>query len=1381
MSKPGFTEEFLTKVARAKQISDSEMKALRLALENRKSKEIAKELGISEAATRKRLGEVYRKFEIEGKGPGKLASLEKVLHRQRLKAESGELTIGHEQPPLSRRLDTRYVWNDAPTLSLFQGRYSELDCLRGWVLRRTSQQKLLAICGMGGLGKSYLARKLAEGIKGHFHRVIWLTIQPNQKPASLLKRLLDILQDKPHDQLQNESVEGLDVSSELLAELPDKKPGSERSESEKSESEKLESQNLKSQKNKTEGLIRQVVKALSEQRCLVVLDEFEAVFKDLNADCSDADGSVSTFEASPTQQASLYKEGFEGYEDFLNNLKQPSFPPCDAGASCVVLTSREKLRELPPASVKSPTVLQYTLSRLTDLEAKALLGQFGLKNKADYQELWFRYDGHPMALQLAATAIKDVFYGKIRDFLDQEISVFDSLRKVIGTQFNRLSPLETEAMYWLAINHTLCSLEDLKADIVAEDRKQNLVYTLRSLERRFLVEVKDQGGALYGLHPIVSEYVLSRFVRQIFQDLTEESLDLFNSYALLKADAKDFLREFQRDYIVRPVLERLKNHFKSVDKVEQHLNSKLDEFKKNNHHRLGYAGGNFVNLMVELSPDELSAKDFSELMIWQAYLQDVRLRNVSFQSCELNRSVFTETVSDVMAIALNPILADKTTSLETPLLACGDTNGMLHLWQTDSDITRTGQGRKRAEWAAHSGWVRAIAFVPEQSLLVSGGEDSLLKLWQLPNVSEQPTPQAKQLWQQDTKNWVYTVAVSPDKKMIACGGKNQIALYRLEDGKEVYRLQNSVARAEVKQNRTAQTMRGEGLSRVRSLTFSSDGQWLASSGDDEVIRVWRVDSRAVDSQAVDSQAVDSQTVITLVEHTELAEHDGWVRSVCFCPDSLRLLSGSDDRTVRLWDIESGRCLQVFEQPGDRVRAVTVSPDGQFAASGGDDFQVFLWNLNTLERVKTLPTLPSRVWAVAFQQQGKKLLLAAGGDKQTLRLWQVDGPQQLSTGPAKQQTERLKTEKLKAEKQQILLKSAETQPVEVRQIRTYRGYTNGIRAVGFLNSQRIVSAGDNREISVWDTEQEVCKASLSLHQGRVWAIAIDRQNGRIASASDDHTVRLWDMTTGQCLTTLTAHTSWVRTVAFSARGRLLSSSGDDGTIRIWNAASGSCLTTLECGIYWVRAVCFDPITNRRLISGGEDGLVRLWDRKEAHCLRTLAQHTQRICSVAYSPEGKYIASGSDDKTVALWDVAQNKEIYRFEESELGIKAVAFSPDGRYLAAGGEDQLVYVWDIASPDKTCFTLRPKDYTGGSGGIRSVAFSPDSRRVISGGLDEIIRVGDLEMLETEEVHFLRPLVQHARPYEKVKIAEVKGLSGLQKANLLSLGAVDRTEPLLL
>ncbi len=1362
MSKPGFTEEFLTKVAQANQISisDSEMKALRLALENRKSKEIAKELGISEAATRKRLGEVYRKFEIEGKGPGKLASLEKVLHRQRLKAESGELTIAHEQSPTSQQLNTRYVWNDAPTLSLFQGRHRELDFLRGWVLRRTSRQKLLAICGMGGLGKSYLARKLAVGLKGHFHQVIWLSVQPDQKPDSLLKRLLAILQERPLDQPQGKSLEDVDSSVKPLAELSKEKPDSQKAKGDKTKDEKSE----------IKDFTRQVIKRLSEQRCLVVLDGFEVVFKDLNADCSNSGEGVSTFEASPTQQASLYKAGFEGYEDFLNDLKQSLFPPCETGASCIILTSREKLRELPPAPVKSSTVLQYTLDRLTDLETKALLRQFGLEKEADYQELWSRYDGHPMALRLAATAIKDIFHGQIRDFLDQEISVFDSLREVIGTQFNRLSSLESEAMYWLAINHTPCSLEDLKADIVAEDHKQNLVYTLRSLERRFLVEVRDQGGALYGLHPIVSEYVLSRFVREMFRDLTEGNLDLFNSYALLKADAKDFLREFQRNYIVRPVLERLKNHFKSVNKVEQHLNSKLDGFKADNHHRLGYAGGNFINLMVELSTGELSKKDFSDLMIWQAYLQDVRLRNVSFQSCELNRSVFTETVSDVMAIALNPFTYE-TPAYETPLLACGDTNGKLHLWQTDSDTAQTRQGEKRAEWAAHSGWVRAIAFVPGQPLLISGGEDSLLKLWQVPTMAEQPTLYAKQLWQQDTKAWVHSVAISPDQTVIACGGENQITLHRLEDGKEIYRLQDRVNCAEIEQNWAVQTMRGRGLSRVRSLTFSPDGQWLASSGDDEVIRVWKVNS----------QATDSQTAMTLVKHRELSGHEGWVRSVCFCPDSPWLVSGSDDRTVRLWDVESGHRVHVFEQPGDRVRAVAVSPDGQFAASGGDDFQVFLWNLKTFERVEALPTAPSRVWAVAFQQQGEKLMLAAGGDKQTLRLWQVDGLRKLLSSSTKQQTERLKREKVKTETQRISLQSAETQPAEIKQIKTYRGYTNGIRAVGFLNNQRIVSAGDNREISVWDTEQGVCIANLSLHQGRVWAIAIDRQNGRLASASDDHTVRLWEMRTGRCLATLTAHTSWVRTVAFSNRGRLLASSGDDGTIRIWNAASGSCLATLACGIYWVRAVCFDPTTNRYLISGGEDGLVRSWDRKEAQSLRTLAQHTQRICAVAYSPDGKYIASGSDDKTVALWDVAQRKEIHRFDESELGIKTVAFSPNGRYLAAGGEDQLVYVWDMKSPEKSCSTLRPKDYTGGSGGIRSVAFSPDSRQVISGGLDEIIRVGELEMLEREEAHFLRPLVQHARPYEKVKISEVKGLSGLQKANLLSLGAVDRTEPLLL
>ncbi len=1368
MKFPEIPERLLNQLARDNRVSDGELAALKLALSKRKSKDIAKQLDISEAAARKRLGEVYKKFGIKGRGPGKLASLEATLGARLVEYDrdlTGELTselagdltgnstgnsIGNStgnsignSTGNSTKAKTKYDWGDAPTLNAFQGRSEPLSELENWIGEPAKVPKLLAICGIGGIGKSYLARRLAEKVGGRFQKVVWLAVDATKPPEDLLRSLQTNLQTShPTITLHRSRWVEAEPSLAVLKDTPTAAPMADE----------------------PYKLAKQLAAQIAQQRCLIVLDGFDNIFKSYSSrettatktDYKDkywVDGPPSDTHRAPTfhvtrqQQASLYKDGFEIYGELLRALKDCQRMGEPSQTSCLILTSREKPEEPFSFSDSDANGRLYTLEGLNELEAEELLKAYRLKGKSiDYRELAIRYCGHPMALRLSANTVKDVFYGSIRDFLEQDISVFDDLRSILKTQFKRLPPTEKEVMYWLAINHQPRTLEDLKEDIVAEDHKSNVLYTLRSLQRRSLIQVERKDNIpSFRLHPIVTGYVLDRFIRAVFQDLMWNNLQLFNDHALMKADAEDEIREFQLKNIVYPILERLRNYCKSRYQVDEYLSDRLNQFRDHNPHRLGYAGGNFVNLLVQLSQGEtLIGKDFSRLTIWQAYLQKVKLQEVNFNQCELDRSVFTETFSDVMAIAFSNTFS----RTRQPLLAAGDASGVMHLWPTSASkassqkLTQT-CAQKCAQWAAHSGWVRAIAFVPNQSLLVTGGDDNWLRLWRLPINHSQGLSQPTQIWQKSAHDWIHAVAVSADGAVIASGGDNQITLYRTRDGHLINRFADP-----------ADQSPHQAKSRMRALAFSPDGRWLAGGGDDCIVRIWPVDKVDKLLQSAD----EAHSPLRLMGHKDR------VHTLSFSADSQRLVSGGADKTLRVWEVKSGELKKTFSRPAGRVRSLAISADGLLASSG-DDCRIILWDLRTLKHIKDISTGQSRIWSVAFQQQGDKLLLSAGGDKQSLMLWQVD----IEHAGAK-------AEKAEKEEQPQSFSS-----VRVRPVRTYRGYTNGIRAVAFLSDNRVIGGGDRGELSVWDTEG-TRRATLPFHQARIWSVAVDLQHARIASASDDHTIRLWNTETGQCLTTLTGHNNWVRTVAFSSHGRFLVSGGDDCTIRVWNTASGFCRRVLQPSDAWIRAVEFDPTNSRYLISGGDDQVVRRWDIKE-EISYPLAQHDHRICSAAYSPDGAMVASGSDDTTVIVYDVKSSQIAHRFANADLGIKAVAFSPDGRYLAAGGEDQLLYIWDLkeSNIEEKCVVLRPTDYRGLSGGIRSVAFSPNGRYVISGGLDEMIRIGDLSQMEDPAGQVLRPLIGRDRPYENIKIEEIKGLSSLQVANLMALGAVDKTKSLLL
>jgi transcriptional regulator with XRE-family HTH domain len=473
-------------------------------------------------------------------------------------------------------------WGEALDVSVFYGRSPELAQLRQWLLE--DRCRLVAVLGIGGIGKSTLAVKLALQAQMEFEVVVWRSLQK----APLLEELLgSILQSLMQMQGEN-SVLPVGLDSRLS----------------------------------------KLMESLRRQRCLLILDNAETIL-----------GSGS--------RAGQYRVGYEGYGQLLRCIGEVPHQ------SSLILTSREKPREIALLEGEKAHVRSLQLRGLKPAQGRELFrdkGQF-TGTEAEWNELIEHYAGNPLALKLVAAATQELFDGRIAavlQYVEQGILVFNDIRDLLERQFQRLSAVEQEVMYWLAIGREPVPLAELGEDIVTTTSKRKLPEAINFLLRRSLIE---KSGDQLSLQPVMMKYVTERLVEQVCAELVgerekekekRESCPLFQTHALMKATAKDYVRATQRRLILQPVIEQLLTQLGSQRIIEQRLQELLLLQREQLPQQLGYVGGNILNLLVQLKTD-LRALDFSEIAVWQADLRQVNLAGVNFQNADLAKSVFAET------------------------------------------------------------------------------------------------------------------------------------------------------------------------------------------------------------------------------------------------------------------------------------------------------------------------------------------------------------------------------------------------------------------------------------------------------------------------------------------------------------------------------------------------------------------------------------------------------------------------------------------------------------------------------------------------------------------------------------------------------------------
>ncbi|OUL26791.1 hypothetical protein BV378_12270 [Nostoc sp. RF31YmG] len=963
--------------------------------------------------------------------------------------------------------------------------------------------------------------------------------------------------------------------------------------------------------------ITSLIEYLRKFRCLLILDNFDTLLQQ-------------------GKRTGSYREGYEPYGELLWRLGETQHQ------SCVLITSREKPAEIAALEGDQLPVRTLALSGLEVAAGQTILTLKGLSGSEDEtRQLVECYSGNPLALKIAATSIRDLHEGNIASFLTEGTTIFQGIGNLLDQQFQRLSTLEQQVMYWLAIYREKVSPDQLQAAFTPALPKPQLMSSLESLHWRSLIESNSVG---FTQQPVVMEYVTDCLIEQICQEIVTESPQYLLTHALMQAQAKDYIRDSQIHLIVRPILNQLEITLGSVHQLEHKLGRLIRKLQNEAVETFGYGGGNLLNLLAQLETD-LTGYDFSHLKVRECDLRSLNLHRVNFIQTTFRDCVFAATFGGITSVAFSP---------DGCRLATSDTNGEIYLW----DVSNSKQLFSCKE---HNSWIWNIAFSPVHPVLASCGQDRTIKLW------DTTTGECLQTLQGHT-SIVTSIAFSPDAKFLASTSYDHtVKLWNTTTGE------------------CLQTLLGHHAC-VWSVAFHPAGQILATAGEDNTIKLWDLETECCvqtleghqqwvkaiafspEGRILASGSFD-QTVKLWDIHTgvclmTLPGHAGVVTSVAFSPKDDLLLSSSYDQTVKIWDINTGKCLDTLEKHSNRIWSVAFHPQGHFIASGGDDHAAKVWEIGTGQCTKTFQGHSNAIYAIAHNWQQN--LLASGHEDQTIKLWDIN------------------------------LNAPQSSKGHIHPFRILHGHSNRIFSVAFSpNGQLLASASADRTIKIWSPHTGQCLKTLHGHGSWVWAIAFSPDNHLLASASYDHTVKIWDVSSGECLRTLQGHPGSVLAIAFSHDGKTLFSSGYDSIVKCWDMKTGKCFHTWEADSNRVWAIAVSP-DNQYFATGGDRSSVQLWDIDSRACLRTFSGHTSQVLCIVFTSDGSRMMSSSSDRTIKIWDVATGDCLATLQNHLNWVWSLSLSLDAQTLLSASQDETINCWDVSTGH--CWqTLRPaRPYEG-------------------------------------------------------------------------------------
>lgn len=527
--------------------------------------------------------------------------------------------------------------------------------------------------------------------------------------------------------------------------------------------------------------------------------------------------------------------------------------------------------------------------------------------------------------------------------------------------------------------------------------------------------------------------------------------------------------------------------------------------------------------------------------------------------------------------------------------------GYLRLWDA-----QTGKLLKRFD--GHEDTVLSVAFSRDGKRLLTSSYDETARLWNV-ETGELVRSFVGHDW------WVWCAAFSPDEKRIVTASHDGSAIVWSVDTGEPIGVPFIGHR------------RGGSQTPIYAVAFSPDGRLVASGGLDNRVLIWDPD----EIEPFDYSVAIEQGKFPEQKCLALEGHKAAVRSVAFSGDGQRIISGSQDNTVSVWDADSGQLIKALRGHAGRVRSCRFSGGGKLAVSGGYDGRVKFWDIDGYEESRVLRgyVLDGHLDAIlgaSFSRDGQQVVTASR-DRSAMT-WELESGKQLLT------------------------------------LREGHSFTTSV-GLFFPDRKKLLTSAVDNTVRIWDIATGAEMAGLRLTgTGLRGAVALSSDGRWILTGSDrpdeetdsgERLAKLWDAQSGDLLCELRGHKTEVTAVAISPDTNTLFTGDRNGRCVLWDRESGQ-----EIRRFWdddqINAAAFLP-DGERVLTASNYKVVRQWLVPTGEEDRSaVLQHPDSVAAMAVSRDGRLALTSCTDGNVRLWDL-QRVELVRTLDVRGGKSAFA----------------------------------------------------------------------------------------------------------------------------